>query len=87
MSLYYHEPVPPHFLPFDYFRCLFHPTELHSVFVVGLHDVMHLAKNKVVKKYLQSKIKTRFSTGTFSFKLETDYNFCNEVKELCHPAF
>ena len=23
----------------------------------------------------------RFSTGTYSFKLETDYNFCNEVKE------
>ena len=23
----------------------------------------------------------RFSTGTHSFKLETDYNFCNEVKE------
>ena len=23
----------------------------------------------------------RFSTGSYSFKLETDYNFCNEVKE------
>ena len=23
----------------------------------------------------------RFSTGTYSFKLETDCNFCNEVKE------
>ena len=24
----------------------------------------------------------RFSTGTYSFKLETDYNFYNEVKEV-----
>ena len=39
-----------------------------------------LAKPTFLSRYAHTPA-VRFGTGTYSFKLETDYSFCNEVKE------
>ena len=54
-----------------------------------LRDVVQLAKPTFRSRYAHTPLdqlakpthSIRFSTSSYSFKLETDYNICNDVKE------